>query len=428
LVDQTTGLAVPAGRSPADFWKFWGGQTLSQLGSSFTTFALPLIVFKQTGSALDLGIAAAVNILPYLLFGLVLGAWVDRVDRKRLMILADVGRALVIGVIPVLWWLGAMEVWCIYVVGFLTATLTIVFEAGEFAALPSLVSSEDLVTANGRIQATYSGAAVLGPVLAGVLVAFMSVPALLLLDALTFVASAVSLVLVRARFNPEEEPGGEERPSILEDVREGLRYVLGHPVLRGIAVMMALVNLVAASVHAQLVLLAKERLQATDTEVGWLYAAGSLGMVVLSLAAGPLRRRLSFSTVALGALAGYGLLTVALGATRTYPLALVVWGAASGLAVLFNVAAGSLRQSIVPNELLGRVMTVSTVLAWSAIPVGTTLSGALIESTRDVALVYGAIGLITLLIPAGFAFTAVGRAEQYLRPQEDAAPGVAAPR
>jgi hypothetical protein len=91
--------------------------------------------------------------------------------------------------------------------------------------------------------------------------------------------------------------------------------------------------------------------------------------------------------------------------------------------VLFNVAAGSLRQAITPNELLGRVMTVATVLAWSAIPVGTTLSGVVIEATHDVGLVYGVIGVITMLIPAGFAFTAVGRAERYLRPAEGTAPG-----
>lgn len=422
MAEQPVDVKEPARRRPADFWWFWLGQTLSQLGSSFTTFALPLIVFKQTGSALDLGIAAAVNILPYLLFGLVLGAWVDRVDRKRLMILVDLGRALVIGAVPLLSMLGLLQVWMVYAVGFVSATLTILFEAGEFAAVPSLVSGDDLVTANGRIQASYSAAAVVGPVLAGALVAVVPVPSLLLLDALTFLCSAVGLGLVRSRFNSEEPPPEGPRPSVLEDVREGLRYVLGHPVLRGIAVMMALVNLVAATSHAQLVLLAKERFQATDSQVGWLYAAGSLGMVGLSLAAGPLRRRLSFSAVALGALAVNGALTLALASTRSYPLALVLWGGCSGFAVLFNVAAGSLRQAIVPNALLGRVMTVASVLAWSAIPLGTLGSGALIEATHDVALIYGGVGVLTMLIPAAFAFTAVGRAERFLPPAPGAAP------
>src|SRR5438045_4423718 len=94
-----------------EFWKFWLGQTISNLGSSFTQFALPLLVFKLTGSALNLGIATAATFLPYLLFGLVIGAWVDRLDRKRVMILVDIGQALVIASIPVMFLLGMLSVW-----------------------------------------------------------------------------------------------------------------------------------------------------------------------------------------------------------------------------------------------------------------------------------------------------------------------------
>ena len=133
-----------------DFWKFWTGETISNLGSSFTQFALPLLVFKLTGSALNLGIATAAAFLPYLLFGLVIGAWVDRLDRKRMMILVDIGQALVIASIPVMFLLGALSVWWVYGVAFVSTTLKIFFDAGEFAAIPSLVDQDDLVRANGR--------------------------------------------------------------------------------------------------------------------------------------------------------------------------------------------------------------------------------------------------------------------------------------
>src|SRR5215467_7698502 len=122
-----------------DFWKFWTGETVSSLGSSFTQFALPLLVFKLTGSALNLGIATAAAFLPYLLFGLVIGAWVDRLDRKRMMILVDIGQALVIASIPVMFLLGALNVWWVFGVAFVSTTLKIFFDAGEFAAIPSLV-------------------------------------------------------------------------------------------------------------------------------------------------------------------------------------------------------------------------------------------------------------------------------------------------
>ena len=134
------------GRLNTDFWKYWTGQTISNLGSSITLFALPLLVYKLTGSALNLGITAAAEFLPYLLFGLILGAWTDRVDRKRMMIGTDIARALIIVSIPLLYALGLLAVWWIYVVGFVHATLTICFEAGQFAAIPSLVNQDDLVT------------------------------------------------------------------------------------------------------------------------------------------------------------------------------------------------------------------------------------------------------------------------------------------
>jgi len=403
--------AVPRPRS--DFVKFWLGQTVSQLGSSFTQFALPLLVYKQTGSALDLGIAAAVNIIPYLLFGLVLGAWVDRNDRKTLMIGADLGRGVMIATIPILALVGTVHVGWIYVVGFVNATLTIVFEAGEFATLPRIVSSDDLVTANGRIQATYSGAAIVGPVLAGVMVAASNVTWLLAADAISFGVSAMSLAALRTSLRPEPSGEGEggSATGLFDDVRAGLRYVFGHPTLRSISMMLALVNLVAAATYAQLVLMAKVSFGASDAQVSWLYAAGGAGVVVLSLAAGPIRRRLSFRAVALGAITVEGGFTVAFSFTQSYGVALILWAGCAGFAILFNIAASGLRQSIVPNHMLGRVMTIASVLAWSAIPIGSLVTGSIIEATHEIAWVYRAIGIVMILIPIGFSFSALGKAE-----------------
>jgi MFS family permease len=400
-----------ASRLNSDFWKYWTGQTISNLGSSITLFALPLLVYKLTGSALNLGITAAAEFLPYLLFGLILGAWTDRVDRKRMMIGTDIARALIIASIPLLYAFGLLVVWWIYVVGFIHATLTICFEAGQFAAIPSLVNQDDLVTANGRIQASYSGASVLGPLLAGALVAQVSLPALMLIDAFSFLLSSFSLMLIKKRFNT-----GEKRAptSIRSDVVEGLRYVLSHPVLRNISIMMAMVNFVGTTAYAQLIYFAKLRLQASDFQASLLYSAGSLGVVILALAAGPLRKRLSFSTVALGALMLEGILTVVFSLLRMYWVAVVLWTLIGGLGILFNINTGSLRQAIVPNHMLGRVITIAGVLAWSAIPLGSLLGGVAISSTQNVALVYGVIGVLIFLIPLAFSFTALGHADRYI--------------
>jgi MFS family permease len=397
-----------------DFGRFWVGQTVSNLGSSFTLFALPLLVFKLTGSPLNLGVTTAAEFVPYLLFGLVIGAWVDRVDRKRLMIATDLARAAVIATIPLLAALGALSVGWVYAVAFASATLTIAFDAAEFAAIPSLVpSGDDLVTANGRVQASYSAAQIAGPLLAGLLITVVAVQQVLWVDAASFLVSAGALLLIGTAFNAPR-PDGAERRAIRQQVADGLRYVLGHPVLRSISAMMALINLVGATVYAQLVVFAKRQLDASDSQVALLYAAGSAGVVLWSLAAGPVRRRLSFSVAALGALTLDGLLTVVLAATRWYGAALGLWAAISGLGIFFNINTASLRQQIVPNHLLGRVISIAGVLAWSAIPLGALAGGWAVERTGSVALVYAVIGALVALLATAFSFSPVGHADRYL--------------
>jgi MFS family permease len=403
-----------------DFWTFWTGQVVSVLGTSFTQFAVPLLIFQLTHSAVNLALTMAAEFLPYLLFGLLIGAWVDRLDRKRLMIIVDIGMAFVIGSIPLMAALEHLTVWWIYGAIFVNQTLFIFFSAAEFAAIPSLVGTDDLVTANGRIQASYFAAMVLGPLLAGALVALVPIPALLLVDAASYLVSAFVLGLIRTSFNLTVDKE-RKATSVRQDVVEGLRYVLSHPVLRAISAMMALVNFVGTTTNAQLVLFAKERLHATNSQIGLLFAAGGAGVVVFSLAAGRLRKHWSFSKVALGSLMLSGLLTVVFALVPWFWLAVPTWLLATGVAGLFNINTGSLRQAIVPNDLLGRVVSIAGVLAWSAIPLGALLGGLAIQWTRNVALVYGAIGVLTFLIPLAFSLTALGRAEHYL-PQQETSP------
>jgi MFS family permease len=405
-----------------DFKKFWIGQTISNLGSSFTQWAVPLLVYGLTHSAVNLGIATAATFLPYLLFGLLIGAWMDRVDRKRAMIALDSLNALVILSIPLVAQFGHLTVELIYVVTFIQSTIFIAFSSGEFAAVPSLVSTDDLVTANGRIQATYSAAQVAGPLLAGALLSVLPLTWVMAVDSGSFAVSALSLGLIRGSFNaPRDE--AEEPTSILHDVREGLRYVLSHPVLRNISVMMALINFVTASTFAELVLFADERLDASKRQIGLLFAAGSAGVVVTGLLAGRLRKRFSFTALAMTSLMLMGGCTIVFAGMRWFWAALPLWAAAGGLGILFNINTGSLRQAIVPNHLLSRVLSIAGVLAWSAIPAGALVGGWVISATGNVALIYGVIGILTICIAAFFRFfTALGDAQRYVdeRREEEA--------
>src|SRR5215471_7179859 len=209
-------------RFKSDFWTFWTGQTISTLGSSFTRFAFPLLIFNLTGSSLNLALTVVATVLPYLLFGLVIGAWVDRVNRKRVMVVTDLTRALVIASIPLAAAQGLLSVWWIYAVAFLNSTLTICFDAANFAAVPSLVRQEDFVTANGRLQAGYSIAKVGGPLLGGLLILVVPLPMLLLIDAASFLVSACSLVLITTSFHTLHD-GRQTGTSLSQDIVEGMR-------------------------------------------------------------------------------------------------------------------------------------------------------------------------------------------------------------
>jgi MFS family permease len=186
-------------------------------------------------------------------------------------------------------------------------------------------------------------------------------------------------------------------------------------VLRNISVMMALINFVGATTYAQLVLFAHDRLGVGATGVGVLFAAGSAGVVVTGLLAGRLRKRFSFTALAMSSLMLMGAMEVVLAGMRWIWAAVPLWAAAQGLGILFNINTGSLRQSIVPNHMLSRILTIAGVLAWSAIPAGALVGGAIVKVSGRVEFVYAGIGLLNICIAAFFRFfTALGDAQRYV--------------
>ena len=397
---------APLWHLKGDFWKFWSGQTISTLGSSVTGFALPLLVFKLTNSPLNLALTMVFTVLPYLLFGLAIGAWVDRINRKRVMIGTDCARALVIASLPLLAFLGLSSVWWIYAVSFVNATLTIGFTAANFAALPSLVEPDDLVAANGYVQASFSMASIIGPLVAGLLLVRVPLPLLLLIDAASFLVSTVSLLLVKRSFNTstsEENVAAGNGNAILE----GLHYVLRSPILFWLMLLLLFFNFILPTTDVQIVWYAKQWLRASDTQIGLLYASDGIGVVVFSLLTNRLRKRWSFGVVALGSMMVLGLLTALMAFTHWYPSVLVIWALRGGTDVLFLISTYSMTQRIVPNALLGRVITFTRVLTWPTGSLGVLLGGLAIAQTGNVGLVYGSVGLLVFLVTFAFWFTPV---------------------
>lgn len=409
--------AAPSPQGKSDFWVFWIAQTISNVGNSITQFAIPLLVFELTRSPLNLAAVTAIQYLPYLLFGLIIGAWVDRVDRKRLMIVADVIRSLVISSIPILAFFGELPIWWIYIASFINATVSIGSNTAATTAVASLVSKDSLVKANGRLQASHSAGFIIGPTIAALLITVIPITTLILIDGISFFVSAGLLCIIKRSFNTAEDKK-REYGTISQDIVEGLRYVLGHPLLRSIAFMIAFVNLFVITTRSQLVLFAEVQLNATESQISLLYSMGAAGVVLLSLLANFLSQRFSFAFLTLGPIILQGILLIIIATTNFYWLTAITWGICLGLTHLFSINTRSIRQMIVPNHMLGRVISIGNVLAWVFIPIGSFLGGWAVDVTGDVALIYAGIGVAVLAIPILFSFSALGRADSFIQAEQ----------
>jgi predicted MFS family arabinose efflux permease len=368
-------------RSP-DFLKLWSGQSISELGTAVTNLALPLAAISvlQAGP-FQVGLLAALQTLAYPLLGVVAGVWVDRLPRRPILIVCDLGRMLVLGSVPASYFaLHELSMTHLYVAALLLGTFTVFFDITYQSYLPSLVSRSALLEGNSKLLASRSVAQVAGPALAGVLINLLTAPIAILADSMSYVVSVLTLVWIR-RPETHRGPGRGARAGFLRELREGARAVFGLATIRLVTAANATANLGAAVVEAVFLIFAYNQLRLSPATIGWLYAAGAVA-AVLGATTGPrLAARLGLgplmTATALFYRATYLLLPlIALIGAPIYVLgAVLVTSRYSEL--IYQVAQLSLRQSLIPSRLQGRANAVARTIAWSAIPLGSALGGVL---------------------------------------------------
>jgi hypothetical protein len=274
----------------AAFLKLWTGQTISSFGSAITRLALPLtaITILQV-TPVQMGILGATSTLPVLLFSLFAGVWVDRVRRRGLLIGVEVAQALVLCSIPLLASFGLLSVDYLYGVGFLSGCLGLLFNLAYTSFLPSLVGRTDLVDSNSKLALSDSVASVLGPGLAGALLQVVSTPLALLVDAISFLISAVFLHLIRVE---EAPPARSRRSSTLwTDIGEGLRMLFAHPLLRATTIGAALGSFAFSMQSTVLILFLTRQLHLAPIVVGAILASSGIAALGGALLAGPIARQ-----------------------------------------------------------------------------------------------------------------------------------------
>lgn len=391
----------------ADFQKLWAGQTISLLGSQVTALALPVAAtLTLHATALQMGILTVAGSLPTLLFGLLVGVGVDRFRRRPLLIGADLGRAVGLGSIPLAALLGLLSMGQLYLVAFLAGSLTLLFNVAHVSLLPSLVSQEQLVEGNSKLELSRSGAVIVGPSLAGLLIQLVTAPFAIILDALSFLGSATFLARIQTR---EQDPlVPEQKPTAWSGVLAGARFILHHPILRSFLASLAAFNFFSYMIRALYVLYVLRVLGVSPALLGIIYAAGSIGFPLGALLAGPVARRLGTGPTIIWGVglsnAAYLLIILAHGSLAfVVPVLIVAQVLVSLPSAITAINQSSLRQVLTPNEMRGRANGASLFLASGLGTVGGLIAGlsgqALgLQSTLIIAVIGIQSGTLILLI------------------------------
>jgi MFS family permease len=403
-----------------DFLRLWAGQSISEVGSQVSQLAIPwvaLVTLKS--SAFEIATLGTVQFLPFVLFTLPAGVWVDWVPRRLVLIVGDAGRAVLLATIPLTYALGVLTLWQLYVVGFLVGIHTVFFDVAYQSYLPSLIDRDALVEGNSKLQLTVSGAQVAGPGLAGLLIRVATAPYAILVDAVSFVVSGGFTFAIRVR---EEQRREHQERRLLAELWEGLRYVLGHRYLRPQAISTGSSNFFTSIAFAILIVYAHRRLGLSSFAIGLAFSIGAFGWMLGASQAARMRRVFGVggATMIGSAISGPSLLLVPYAprgdvAVVFIAAAVVVLGFG---AVVYNIQQVSLRQTITPARIQGRMNATMRFLVWGTMPLGSLTGGALAASFGlRTALFVGAIGASLAVLP--IVLSPIRSLRDFPEPEED---------
>jgi len=405
----------------ADFLRLWSAQTISQFGSQISGLALPLVaILLLDASAFQVAALGVVEFLPFALFTLPAGAWVDRLRRRPILVIADWGRAAALATVPLAYLLDALTLTQLYVVGFAVGVFTVFFDVSYQSYLPSLVRREQLTEANGKLEVSRSAAQTAGPGVAGGLVSLLTAPYAILADSLSFVASALFVTRIqREELLPDADA---ERGRLRTEIADGLRFVLRHPILRWNLVYVGLANFFGNVMFSIFLVYAVRDLGLTAATIGLIGSLGNVGLLGGALVAPRLSSRFGAGPVliATAAASGWSLLLIPLASGDLAIPLLVASGLGFGFCVVvYNVTGISLMQAITPDRMLGRMNASRRFIVWGVIPLGMLLGGVLgsnlgLRETLWIGAIGNSLAFVPLLVSPIWSIKTIADAEDAL--------------
>lgn len=378
-----------------DYMLLWSGQVVSTLGSTISGIVMPLFILLLTGSPALAGIAGALNSVPYLVFSLPVGALIDRWDRKLVMILCDAGRAANMFSIPVAMFFDVLTVWQLYAVTLVEGTLFVFFNIAEVAALPRVVTKQQLGDATSQNMATMAAANLVGPALGGFLFQVVGRVVPFVVDGVSYVVSMVSLLAIKTRFQGEKAAVDNRTRRIGSEIKEGLAWAWNEPLVRFTSFLSGGMNMVFSGGFLIIIVLA-QRLGAGEAEIGTIFSIGAVGGIIGSVLGGRINRRFTIRQI---------VLTTVWANAICFPLyalapSIFVLGLIASVVFVsvpvYSVAALTYRLALIPDALQGRVNSAVRLVAFGFQPIGSVVAGFLLERVGPVASV--AVFSIFLLV------------------------------
>jgi MFS family permease len=394
----------------SDFVKLWVAQTVSLLGSHVSFLALPLIAASSLNATpVQMGVLTTVSTLPALLLGLFAGVWVDRHRRRPILIATDIGQAVLLIVLSGSVVLNVLRMEYLYVLAFGIAAFRLFFDVANQSLLPTLIGRDQLVEGNGKLEMSRSAVAIVGPGVAGGLIQLVTAPLAILFDAVSFLVSALGI----ASISVSEATAGipQHQQTMRHAISAGVRLVLGNRSLRALTGALATLSLFTSMLDAVLLLYLTRELRLTPALIGLAFACGSVGFLLGALLQQRATRHFGLNaTLIIGVLlTGFGDLLIATGTgtTSTTMIVLVLFVAqfCYGLGqATFRISQISLRQSITPDDMQGRMNATTRFVTAGLIALGGLLGGVLgaaigLQWTLVVAAVGELLAVAWLLVP-----------------------------
>ena len=357
----------------ADFSRWYAARSISVAGTAASAVALPLLVYRTSASPTLTAAVVGLEALPYLLFGLFAGVAADRLNRRRMMVAADLCCALMLATVPVAKLLGVLTPWHVLALAFGVGCGFCWFDAAAWGAFFRIVGKAGLTRANSIVWSTEVVLEIAAPAAAGLLAALADPSAVLAVDAATYLVSAALLTGLRTDLNTVAVAGRRMR----SEIAEGLRYVWDMPVLRTLTMAGFGLNMTVGGVLGLLVVHADQVLgiDPADRRIGLLYAVGAVGSLLAALALPRAGRLLGQGTVSIAGFALFVLAVAVLAGTETVAVALMAWLVWSIARLTVNANGITVRQLLTPDELQGRVNTTGRMVAWGGTPFGALLGG-----------------------------------------------------